>query len=95
MDTYTWTKVPLCINCELRHVSSITDTMCDKCKEEYKLSKTIKNQGPCVRRNMSCPCGSGKKAKKCHLMNNQQCEGPLHAQDRPTNDTTCNNTTNN
>jgi preprotein translocase subunit SecA len=28
--------------------------------------KTVKNEGPKVGRNDPCPCGSGKKYKKCH-----------------------------
>ncbi|MBT6848912.1 MAG: hypothetical protein HOA14_15960, partial [Planctomycetaceae bacterium] len=30
-------------------------------------SKTIRNAGPKVGRNDPCPCGSGKKYKKCCL----------------------------
>jgi preprotein translocase subunit SecA len=29
-------------------------------------SKTVSNKGPKVGRNELCPCGSGKKYKKCH-----------------------------
>lgn len=28
--------------------------------------KTVRNEGPKVGRNDACPCGSGKKYKKCH-----------------------------
>jgi preprotein translocase subunit SecA len=28
--------------------------------------KTVKHEGPKVGRNDPCPCGSGKKYKKCH-----------------------------
>ena len=28
--------------------------------------KTVRNEGPKVGRNDPCPCGSGKKYKKCH-----------------------------
>ena len=28
--------------------------------------KTVSNGGPMVQRNDPCPCGSGKKYKKCH-----------------------------
>jgi preprotein translocase subunit SecA len=28
--------------------------------------KTVRNDGPKVGRNDPCPCGSGKKYKKCH-----------------------------
>ena len=28
--------------------------------------KTVRNKGPKVGRNEPCPCGSGKKYKKCH-----------------------------
>ncbi|MGY8733817.1 MAG: SEC-C metal-binding domain-containing protein, partial [Pirellulales bacterium] len=31
------------------------------------ISKTVRNVGPKVGRNDSCPCGSGKKYKKCCL----------------------------
>ena len=40
----------------------------DKQKELYKeqkQSQTVRNEGPKVGRNDPCPCGSGKKYKKC------------------------------
>lgn len=40
----------------------------DKQKELYKLQKksqTVVNEGPKIGRNDPCPCGSGKKYKKC------------------------------
>jgi len=33
---------------------------------ETTASKTVTNGGPKVGRNDPCPCGSGKKYKKCH-----------------------------
>ena len=40
----------------------------DKQKELYKeqkASQTVRNEGPKIGRNDPCPCGSGKKYKKC------------------------------
>jgi len=34
--------------------------------DEGTASKTVSNGGPKVGRNDPCPCGSGKKYKKCH-----------------------------
>ena len=34
--------------------------------DESTASKTVSNGGPKVGRNDPCPCGSGKKYKKCH-----------------------------
>lgn len=34
-------------------------------KKEYNRSKMVVNEGPKVGRNDPCPCGSGKKYKKC------------------------------
>ena len=33
---------------------------------DYGVAKTVKHEGPRVGRNDPCPCGSGKKYKKCH-----------------------------
>ena len=33
--------------------------------KEQKQSQTVRNEGPKVGRNDPCPCGSGKKYKKC------------------------------
>lgn len=33
--------------------------------KEQKVSRTVVNEGPKVGRNDPCPCGSGKKYKKC------------------------------
>ena len=35
-----------------------------------KLIKPIVNTSPKIGRNEACPCGSGKKFKRCHGMNN-------------------------
>jgi preprotein translocase subunit SecA len=35
--------------------------------EAQTASKTVRNEGPRIGRNDPCPCGSGKKYKKCHL----------------------------
>ena len=33
--------------------------------KEQKASQTVRNEGPKIGRNDPCPCGSGKKYKKC------------------------------
>ncbi len=33
--------------------------------KEQKTSQTVRNEGPKIGRNDPCPCGSGKKYKKC------------------------------
>ena len=46
----------------------------DKQKELYKeqkQSQTVRNEGPKVGRNDPCPCGSGKKYKRCCGARNQ------------------------
>ena len=43
----------------------------DKQKELYKeqkASQTVRHEGPKIGRNDPCPCGSGKKYKKCCLL---------------------------
>lgn len=37
-----------------------------KAGEEAKSAKTVRHTGAKVGRNDPCPCGSGKKYKKCH-----------------------------
>ena len=34
--------------------------------EDAKLNQPVKREGDKVGRNAPCPCGSGKKYKKCH-----------------------------
>ena len=37
----------------------------------HEVTKTIRRAGPRVGRNDPCPCGSGKKYKKCHMKKDQ------------------------
>ncbi len=37
----------------------------DRLYKEQKASRTIRHEGPKIGRNDPCPCGSGKKYKKC------------------------------
>lgn len=37
-------------------------------EEETKKGNTLKREWPRVGRNEPCPCGSGRKFKKCHLL---------------------------
>ena len=34
--------------------------------QQRKVQETVKHAGPVIGRNDPCPCGSGKKYKKCH-----------------------------
>ena len=40
-------------------------------KWKYVFPATVTRDDPKVSRNAPCPCGSGKKYKKCHLNNNK------------------------
>lgn len=51
---------------EVDHLNGVEEEVVDK---DYKIDsdfKTVKREQPKVGRNEPCPCGSGKKFKKCH-----------------------------
>ena len=56
-----WTGVPTVI-------AGVPQPFCPSCDADSNPSRqqTVKREEPKVGRNDPCPCGSGKKYKKCH-----------------------------
>jgi uncharacterized protein YecA (UPF0149 family) len=46
------------------------EEICDEQLRNYpKRAVAVRREGPRIRRNAPCPCGSGKKFKHCHRRN--------------------------
>lgn len=60
-----------CVRCGWRGVASKADPRCPNCQAAPETDKAwrelerVRAGAPRVSRNAPCPCGSGKKAKKC------------------------------